>query len=724
MLKIVSVLLVTSCVVLGDICSSPEDIVPKSYDEGLITSSSLSKTHSLGSISIDKKDAKKFLDFYTALNNGDNIVPDIFGSKAENDRNICYIFFKNVYEINVQTYVNKDSIVETFNKMINLLKTEKLMTEFKLSQNSFRYNPITQKYLFFEIKELYNGVKTDDEESFDQNAKKEIDNWLINHDKLILKSDNEVKINFKKTFVFDKDEDQSDQFEISIPKDNDFFKIVVTLDKKENAMQFSKRSSSFLIFICEKNDNEATQCMNLGDQSPKSDLFWQFDVKKNQRFDVEIQESSTLFYRASTSLFNIYFIVTVKDTPGIIPQGGFNFNRNVKIDPQDHYIFCETNHKSLRVQTKPNEPFEVKSTKLTKGHLDNQTSLSIIQVLPSHLKNEFSSCQGLNKKIFVMKKNEETKNKILVVNKKDENSQVYLSLAELPIGLDQIAITGCNRPLGVDSLFYYLNPENTSKQHNRPHIYPFKAVLMRSIESNDQIKDFCVDYDEHDKAISINFETDQIELKEGEKLDFKLNFNSHDNKSLTFSQISKSLKTKNLVYLTSNPKEEFVDFKYKNFQFAEFQSKNCFVSLSKSSEGFFKVTAIFQDQKQKLIEIFTTENAGLSLSKLPSKIIDRTKNEEYKDNMKEYNLEDLNAFYLSSTEIVYSIKVVMHKKCMPIFESIGADDQNQNIIITCENTTKEDKKKYSEGQTHSEKNLSPGLIRINYQLLTNENLII
>ena len=665
MLKVVVVALASSGVFMLDFCGPINVNPPKKLKEGLVKSSA-TENYTLLAIKIDISKATKFKKYYDVLDMAGDIVPKLFGTVYDEDNSKCYVYFKNVYSINIRTYSDTASILKTYKKMIDALKANKLLSHFTLTGDAFRYNPITQQFLFVEIENLitYSPVEG---YQIDHTSKYNLIDWVNNCDVFIMKNDNfkeflgdiipsklpyfeeyrerygidtyEEKIEVKNRFEFGNDGNSSLILQISIQIDSKVFTIFQSFsDSDQKSYQFIKENTAFLIFLCEKMKGDITQCMNLADQSSPYDLLWEFKIKRDQRIDIEVQDAIERDedHLIARRFYKIYLIVTPKNTPGVVPDDTNFYSKSNRIDIDNSFVLCETNHRDLRVLTSSKDNFTFKSTRITNGKVLNYSDLNIIQVLPSQIEMQSQSCKGLNKKIFILNKKAHTQNEILVMNKESENASVFLSLDKKPSGINQMTISSCNKSVNIPDFYYFVDQESFQTKDNKSHSYPSNLLLLGNRYQEDVLKDICVDYGKAGAQLFINYELEDIKSIKHKKINFYPNFNSHYLGKIYLKRGFGASESKNNVYLSDNPHVIFYDFKYRDFRFPEVLSRNIFLSIEKTQEGYFQVRAILFNIDNTIREIPTYFNKYLTFTVMPFKI-------EYlsKDSSNQYTVNEL-----------------------------------------------------------------------------------
>ena len=448
-----------------------------------------------------------------------------------------------------------------------------------------------------------------------------------------------------------------------------------------------------MIYLCQRDGSGLTTCRNLTEKDNNNSLVWEEDVKHKQKIDIEVQDGKSEYKSnnksKSTPFLKIHLTLTPEDTPGIISEDQFLLEEDLAGKSKDHVILCETNYSNLRGAEHKHNSVKLKSIKMIKNSPINKTKSKIYQIPPSFYHYKSEACFGTNKKLFIIEKIKS--DDILLINKQNEDSPVYLAFVSRQPGIDQVIISTCKQTLENKYAFYYINSENMSKDVNVIHKYPKSMSIMLNKNSEKGIRDICVYHGEPESPYLVNYELENLELDIKEKTYFNYNFNSY----IFTSDLQKlSMPTnfyvrleylKSMIYFTQDEEEKMVDFKFKDFELPINLLEWIFISISKTSKGQYRVRVMFFFDDKEIREIIKSKKEEIILSKIPSKIIDNMKNSENKNKFNQHFFKDLNANYLSNSEIVKSIKKDMSKNCYPILEQQKDNIQEEVVFISCSN---------------------------------------
>ena len=139
--------------VVNNSCGFPPYEAPKSVEGGLI-SSSTTRTYSVLPYMVSKIAITEIKFFYDHLDKIGGIVPKILGASQSDKYGICYLYYENVFKMDLKTYLNTNSIKAAFLKTLNALTKVDFKKMITLSEDAFGYNPSTQTFLFIDLERL------------------------------------------------------------------------------------------------------------------------------------------------------------------------------------------------------------------------------------------------------------------------------------------------------------------------------------------------------------------------------------------------------------------------------------------------------------------------------------------------------------------------------------------------------------------------------------------
>lgn len=710
MLRILILFLLTNCVLLENECSFPLYKPPTSIEGGLI-SRSTSKTYSFLRVYFDSKDKTSIKSVYDHLDKVGGIVPKIIGAFKDDYYSYCHLFYQNVYRMDYKIYLNTYSIKSTFMKMIKALKKINFRKMITFDKDSFAYSPSTQTFLFTDLVTLIKSIDLPPGVDLENYAEEYFSNWVYDNEIPLLRSDNvkispnfakdkklpyfeEYKLRYKEDLIeksfkveesidFNPEKGASNQLEVKITKEKGSSTLTASLNSKTKTFSFDDGKNSFMIFLCQNSPKETIECMNLDEKNGGANLVWQFNIKANQRIDVEVQDADCPKESLDLKYFKVNLVLTDDNYPGIVPESEFLLTLNKDTEYDDYFVICETNHRDLRGIQARYFDVGVKSIKMNSKPVINKTGHKIFQVLPSTFEYYHTKCLGSSKKLFIIEKEQQDKNKYLLIDKQKDNSDISLVLIDKTPRIDRRVMMSCNKPLNFPDLFFILNPEIDTKKNSRLHSYPRRSFLTQDISSERFSNEYCVHYDEPSKSYSIDYELESVNIEQGAELDFKYNFFSHSKVFITYQGENGKKLDADLVFLTKKDNKLFNEVDFKNFEFLEFGQNKLYISIERVSESDYQVRTFFISQYYNFLEIPKLFDNVLILSGKPSKIIYNKKNSCIFNDPGEFVLKETNASYMNDSEIIFSIKIPDFEGCKPILESVTDTEGNQNIKITC-----------------------------------------
>lgn len=748
MLKLELLFLVMSGFVRAGECGFDENPVSTNPTPKFI-STATKGSYSIQTLIVDAEKLRFIKPIYDSLSSNTNIVPKVVGVGKNPDSIFCEIHLENVFKIDVLESLNTKDIIKTYNALIDGLNKYGYRFKFTLSRNAFMFNPSTQSFHFVHFEGLFSKQILDQGQTLNDYAKEYFDNWIFKHKIPILKSDGlqkyskgenskklfyfeeykrrygedlfEEKINFDDKIMFKKEGDETDKLKIEISTANGSTMITATLGKQKKFFDLKKDVYSFMIYLCQRDGSGLTICRNLKETDNNNSLVWEYDVERKLKIDIEVQDGQSE-YRSNeksidTPFLKIHFTLTPEDTPGVIAEDQFLFKEDLVNRFKDHVILCETNYSNLRGAEHQHDSVRFKSTKMIKNSPINKTNSKIYQIAPGVYPYKAEACFGTNKKLFIIEKSKA--DDILLINKQNEDAPVYLAFVMKQPGINQAIISTCKQTLENKYAFYYIHPENTSQDVNIIHKYPGDMFIMLNKNSEKNIRDICVYHGEPESPYLVNYELENLEIEITEKTYFNYNFNSLifssdlQKLSMSYYYFDKLENSKSLIYFTQNENEKIVDFKFKEFELPKNLLEWIFISVSETSTGQYRVRAMFFFNEIEIREIITSNNKEIFLSKIPSKIIDNMINSENKNKFSEHFLPNLNANYLSNSEIVYSIKKDISKDCYPIIEQLKNNNtQEESVFLICSKKEVKLPKTVISKMINISTSLSPGLERI------------
>lgn len=751
MFRILIALLVLHSTVLNNECGFTPYLPPKSLEGGLI-SSSTTGTYAISSSSVKKSSINQIKFYYDILDKVGGVVPKILGASGPDKNENCMLYFENVFTMDIQIYLNTNSIHKTFMKMIEALEKVNYATNIEFSKFSFVYHPSSQTFLFRDLERLVTSDKLPDGTDFIKFAQEYFLDWIIFNGIAVLSSDvvaaksdlrldpflhffqmyqmryneklREREFKIQESIDFNPSRGETTELEVKITKEERSSILTATLNNKRRSFTFDTAKDMFMIYVCQNKGEEVIDCINLDEKVGGQDLVWKYSVLPNQRIDVEVQEAESTVEDSVVKFFKVNLILTPEKYPGVIPEDEFLFKLDDNEKLNDYYLLCETNHNNLRAADKSTQSFKFKSIKMKNGPVINKTGRKIIQVIRSIFDNKVETCLGSNKKTFIIKKDQQDQNNYLLINKQTEKSPIDLiMIAKMP-GIDQNVITSCNKPLNFPDIFFILNPELDPKKATRLHSYPEKASLTENNIRNHLVEDLCFHFDQSSQSYTVDYEIESVYVKSYEELEFRYNFNSHDKENHFFASANGTVLVKNVVFLDNKHFVPEAEIDFRNFQFPEFHQSRIFISIDTRYRDEFIIRSIFVSENNQFKEITTLFGDPLVLSTKPSKIIYNKKNSCIFSDPGEFLLKEIDSNYLTKIEIVFSVDITGFEGCKPIIESVTDQGGNQDIKITCSFIERLKFWKSAGTRIKSGNTLTHGLRRVIKQTTSKDRLII
>ena len=750
MQRVLMAFFVANSIVLIDVCEFPPYETPKSVEGGLI-SSSTTKTYSVLEHKVCKQSIHLIKFFYDHLDKIGGIIPKIIGASDAGNGKDCYLYFENVFRMDIKTYVNTKSIRAVYMKLIDALKLVNFSSDLNFSKNAFVYDPSTQTFLFAELEALIKSSKNTYDGTLEKFSLEYFSDWVYTNKIPIFTSDiagvssyskplnelpyfEEYKLRYKEdikekelkiveTIDFNPSKEPSIELEVKVTKDNRSSVLIATLNNKKRTLTFDNAKDMFSINLCKNSGQDVIECVKLDEKSGGSDLVWKHNVMPNQRIDLEVQEGESKINDLVMKFYKVNLILTSENYPGVVPEGEFLIKLRENTNISDYYLLCETNHKDLRVPNKYYY-FKLKSLRMKNNLVINSTGRKIFQTTLSAFGYFNETCIGSNKKFFIIKKEKQDKDKYLLMNETRDKNALDLSFIDKTPGSTIDAIAICNKTLNIPDFAFIINPLLDLKNTNRLHSYPRKAFITLSQSSKIIVDDFCVRFKEASQSYILDYEVESVRVQQGQELDFKYNFNSHDEQRILVYNENNYTFEENIVYLTTKDTKNSNEFEFKNFQFPNALQDDIYISINATSENLYEVRIIFVSETYHFREITKVSENYITLQKMPSKIIYNKKNSCIFNDPGEFLFKETDVSYLSSSEIVFIVDIPGFSGCKPILETTTNENGQQDLKISCSFIEKLKFWKYAGNEIKNVNSLPRGLNRIISQTsLTDQKII-
>ena len=716
MLRLLIVFLVLDGAVKCDECVFPDYDPTLPTASGFIsTHSSINEVYSILFIKIEAINKVSFHSMYTDLIKH-GVVPEILGASFSKSKpNRCTYFFKNVYTFNIRSHSDVPAFQAAFNKLLSALKDIGYNRPLNLDYSSFVYDIRTNTYLFVDIIGLITAKEQKDFTFSDKYADELFFDLIIRNDISVLKSHNFKKpedqsskfyyeeyrdrygvdlhedvFSIEDKIEFAKDPTDPPKLEVKVETRGSDFVLTAKIRTDIKTLTFSSRLDSFFVYVCEKQENKNTKCMNLKEEG--KGLSWDYDVRSDLRIDVEVLDAHTEYGNLNINFYKVYLILTPKNDPGVISENDFFVRMRYDLDRRGVYIICETNHRDLRIGYFRDKDIGFKAHTMKSNPLKNRTGYKIYQANFWLFPEISYSCLGNHKKIFIMKKHED-ESKFLVADwiDDDDKSVTYLSFVTKPNSVYTDTLMKCNRPSKFSNLFriikYDYGNHSYSNGGNKAEnkFVPDKQILISHGSEPSLISEICLEKLIDDKSLLVNYELEDFYSKYEEK-EYFLNFNSLPSKYIEEQKEKSKLNVYYFVYLVIKTKSDVIDLNFKNFEYPEKEANRIYISFKLLPDNSYEARVFFTDEKAFLNQIKNKKNPEtneLIFTTKPTKVLIETKTLLFFYKTNTLLLEKLNCQFLSKSEIIYSFKLEDFDDCHPYLESVKDQKTNDNINIKC-----------------------------------------
>ena len=616
-------------------------------------------------------------------------VENDFSSKVlKTPPEICTVYFESLLRVNPLLFWNSATLIKSFYALLDEFKLLNYASPFKISVDSFAFQPSSQLFVFIEIDKLNideefvkakKPITPEEETSFrkamvcsffdsleamkifiqvsDLNKAKEFGfdiekvklfkrlNYDLNQKVLvdaIPKPDSPGNLIALTLLYTEKSTTYPNSSELKISF-GDFVKNVV----------FYNQGDNFFLYICKKKDLN-DNCYPVSKNDVKTKTFDKaFD--SSFRFDVEIREGKE---GDSRKVLEIFVFFEKKDAATLVPSEilmlGSDKANSIK---NDDVIFCETKAIDLNIkQFNSLAPFIMTNT----NNVEIPKDEKLYQISPSYLNQDFDLCNRPNSKVFLLRA---TGKKVIIIKEKTTPSGMtnhrLSQIKVIPPNGDNevIAIENCPMSSTPPQILYEVvsEKEYKIKFNDKEGIYPSKPIFKPDEKSEIKTTYECQYKTENESGLALKLD---LTLRTY----FFLNFNVQP-------ETSTNLANKSVIYFNKDPKKKDPNFSFSKFAWPNPNNNVLFFSFFKpQKEGKSLIQVVFSNDQGNLFKIPFAKPDMENFLVFPSFLLYSKESKSTFPTYTDLAFEKMDAVYLSDTEIVYQLEINTFSKCKPILE--------------------------------------------------------
>lgn len=633
-------------------------------------------------------------------------VESNFSTKLTNSpTESCTAYFENLLKVDPLFFWNSHTLIKSFYGLLEDFKLLGYASPFKISVDSFAFQPSSQSFIFIEIDKLNiddgfvtakKPVTPEDEAAFKRAMVGDFFDSLHAMSIFIQISD----LNKAKEFGFQVDKvplyrrltyDSSQKVIVdSIPKpDSPKNLIALTLLYTDKSTTYSNSSElkitfgdfvknivfytqgeNFLLYICRKKDL-IDSCYPVAKNDVKSKTFDKaFD--SSFRFDVEIREGQT---DALKKVLEIFVFFEKKDAATLIPSEVLMLGSDkAKFVTNDDVIFCETRSTDLNIRHFNNQK-QSHFIMINTNNIEMPKDEKLYQISPSYLGKDFDSCLRPNSKVFLL---QGAGKKVIIIKEKISPLDNKFKLSQIKIippyeDNDVISIDNCPVPSIPPQLLYEVlsKEQYMLKFKGTIGIYPSKLIFKSDEKSVINTQYSCNYQAEGESGLALNLDTTS-------RAHFYFNFNLQP-------ETSTDLANKSVIYLNKDQKKNNQYLKFSKFAWPNPKNNVLFFSFFNSKENGGKnvVHVVYSNDSVNLFKIPFAKLDMETFTTFPSSLMYIKDIKSSSSSYTDVFFENMEAAYLSDTEVVYQLEIENFSSCKPVLEH---NKLNYSIKINCKST--------------------------------------
>ena len=698
---------------------NPKAEVLRSQISGGIAYPSSDRVHSFyhKSIPCDKKE--KWNKDYKQLQENGAFLPKMLIDIGEtDDPKVCFVFFKNLFVLDLKIYHNVYLLIESFKRFVKALVKANIYSHFQITPESFAYEPLTRRYVFIDLQKLEPKKEDDNNtniklllvisflESFKKRKllisisdsrkmkrlgeiDKEYDRDAIEKSKLNQLTVVEDINSYQKT-----SSSSPSPLTIDIKDEGNYFGLKVSHEGKQTFFDRIRKKDTFTIYLCRKGeDSYDFKCSNIDEREIKSNFPKNFYVKSDQRIDIEVRESFSQTndwspVHKKRTFYEIFIITKPKDAPGISQiQTYYSSNSSLEIK-NDDIILCETTSNQMIIYYIQGNKAIKKTFNIDSKNPIMMNSNDIIRVSPYHLKLLPFFDNKQVKRIFYLP---EVAKRTIFISSSSSDNLMMISIQKFEVGSDPLFLKNCDElSSGVS---FSIDPNNTELKYNSVEKkYPSPIVFL-NFPSDSIVNFFC--FKENSKDVLIfNLGEKRLDNKS-----FAWNFNMHLKEDGKKSN-------KSYVYYIQKKDDSISKLDFRNFAWPIAKPYIVYISIVQinPNNSYSTQVTFFKEDGQLYNILYNSKLKKIKTPKPPVNFIYNKANAYFTTDLVKLPLSSYDAVYRSPDEIVYQVEIPGFQECHPILKLENGD----TVRVWCESWMFG----YSNPRAYHEENSTAGLDRI------------
>ena len=626
--------------------------------------------------------------YYKKLEEKGAFLPKVLTDfKKADDKENCFIFFKNLFASKVEMYRNLDLLIVSLKKFVEALNAAKIYGDFDITYSSFAYEPSTRRYVFIDIDKLEQkqpNLRLYTPSYVFGSFLKSLIKRNINLTKNQLddlKRLGGVKFDYPSELIY-----ETTQNQLTLVKDinsyrteNPYSPLIVEMDNKKghfdlkvsyagNKISFDQiqLKDSLSIYLCRLNNNSYDlKCSNIDERNSLTKFTKKFYLPKDQVVEFEVQESIVQHNRWYTDekkpiFYEIFIIAKPKNAVGLLKSKTY-YTANSPFELTDKDLFfCETNDNKLHISyindhLHYSSRYNIQLTELNPEILDR-----IIQVSPHHRKSNHFSNTPVIKRVFYLP--ELKKKSIFVYDHQTINLKSILT-HKLEFEILPLFVVPCND--SFLKVFFSADPSNLVLEYNsEKQTYPSPIKFSKN-------NYFCLKEIKGD-VLTLGLDQEKLENER-----YVWNFNT-----CNIRQGKKSNKSC-LIYIQRN-EDELPNFEFTKFAWPIASLEVVYISIRRfaSDQPYFTQVVYFKEDNILHNIIYNKKFIEIDTPKLPVNFVYNEANDYWTTKLVKRPFKEYDAVYLSDSEIVYQVEIPGFQKCHPILKLENED----TIRIWCESS--------------------------------------
>ena len=424
--------------------------------------------------------------------------------------------------------------------------------------------------------------------------------------------------------------------------------------------KFNILNNILSFYVCQDRDNaRVSECVNLKETIEGSSALWQFNVRKNLRYEVSIEPVYSLKHFINRIYYKFFVTLIDKDSRGIVTNAFIHNVKNI-ILKSEYYLRDDGSENILLI--KKDSQDDIRTFKIKSKTLKVHDGIEVFKLSYEEAKQTSFFVENPRVKFYQMNTNSH-KTVVFADETADKQAEISYLTTLIP---NFPFIKTCNSPYpDFYGTFDY-------KQRFRLIVKNERKTFPRYVKliNDDTHKEIGICIQKYDKQeFSLRYEYAGYK----DILILKWNFNSEYNINGVKSKFCK-------MYLSHQDVSQPSVFNFELFDYPKFKERSIFISISKlPHKSLFKLQGIYFKKSQYDGLIIHPEKDNLTVQNVPNDFYFNKDYSVFKKTLEPILFVSQTVNYLSDNEIVYTIKNECSEKYTPTLKL--SDDKD--IIINC-----------------------------------------